>query len=367
MIKFVNSKNFYMRYLLLVCFFCFFINTNSQTPNSVFNTLVWFDEFDGNGDLDTSKWYKQTKLIAGDSWANNEQQHYTTRLENSYVSDGTLKIKAIKESFTDQNVEKQYTSARLNSTFAFTYGRVEVRAKLPSVAGTWPAIWLLGKNIQEPGTYWDNQGFGTESWPKCGEIDIMEPNVPKTQILATWHWDNGSGYQYNSNFVATSNTDTSQNFHIYSLEWTKDSMKIYMDGVLINQMQTIVPFDKDFFVLLNLAMGGNLGGTISSSFSSDILEIDYVRIYQENALSVKDIKTNPEVVNLYPNPVIDVFSITLEGGGFVKKVEIFDVTGKKILQSKLQEISLKNFQNGIYLAKITTNKENVIVRKIIKK
>ena len=124
--------------------------------------------------LDSAKWHHQTVIPNGWSWFNGEVQHYTDRLENTYVSDGTPKIVAQKEQFTDQGVTKQYTSARLNSKFAFTYGRVEVRAKMPIGHGTWPAIWMLGKNITERGAYWETQGFGTTSWPACGEIDIME-------------------------------------------------------------------------------------------------------------------------------------------------------------------------------------------------
>ena len=103
--------------------------------------------------IDADKWFHQTRLPDGNAWFNGEVQHYTDRLDNSYVSDGTLKIVAKKETFTDQNRTKQYTSARLNSKYAFTYGRVEVRAKLPEGAGTWPAIWMLGKNINENGGY----------------------------------------------------------------------------------------------------------------------------------------------------------------------------------------------------------------------
>jgi len=125
----------------------YYDGTISLDPD--YNTLVWSDEFNDAGSVDTSKWFHQTQLIAGNSWANGELQHYTNRIDNSYVSEGTLKIKAIKEQYTDQNVTKSYTSARLNSKFSFKYGRVEVRAKLPSVFGTWPAIWLLGKNISD--------------------------------------------------------------------------------------------------------------------------------------------------------------------------------------------------------------------------
>ncbi|WP_299672782.1 family 16 glycosylhydrolase [uncultured Polaribacter sp.] len=337
----------------------------SENTNPVFDTLVWSDEFDGNGAIDATKWHHQTKLIAGDSWANNEQQHYTTRQENSYVNNGSLKIKAIKETYSDQGHQKEYTSGRLNSKFAFKYGRVEVRAKLPSVAGSWPAIWLLGKNINEDGAYWDNLGYGTTNWPWCGEIDMMEPNITKTEILATWHWNNGEGYTYFSKGIATNNTDTSQNFHIYSLEWNSNFMKIYMDGTLINQMETINPFNQDYFILLNLAMGGNLGGTIDANFTEDIMEIDYIRVYQESALSVDKISTNQKVF-IYPNPVKDFISIALDTDVTIKNVQIFDITGKRIREGNHAKMSLKNLKKGMYLVKIITSDGVIINKKIIK-
>ncbi|QOD61434.1 family 16 glycosylhydrolase [Polaribacter haliotis] len=337
----------------------------SENANTTFNKLVWADEFDGNGEIDTNKWYQQTKLIAGNSWANNEQQHYTNRQKNAFVSNGTLKIKAFKEVYSDQGHQKQYTSARLNSKFSFKYGRVEVRAKLPSVAGTWPAIWLLGKNINEDGTYWDNEGFGTKRWPFCGEIDIMEPNVAKTEILGTWHWDNGQGYKISSKAVATSNADTSTNFHIYSLEWTETSMKIYLDNRLINELETINPFKEDFFILLNLAMGGSLGGNIASNFSEDTLEIDYVRVFQESSLSVKS-EVKKETILIYPNPVKDYVSIKLSDNSEIENIQVFDITGKKILNTKTPKFSLKEFSKGIYLLKIRTTSGAVINKKFIK-
>ena len=102
-------------------------------------------------------------------------QHYTDEISNSYVSNGTLKIKAIKENYTYNGVTKNYTSARLNSKYAFQYGRIDVGAKLPAEAGTWPAIWTLGCNINETGNYFGST-YGSVGWPDCGEIDIMEQN-----------------------------------------------------------------------------------------------------------------------------------------------------------------------------------------------
>ena len=125
--------------------------------------LIWSDEFNQKVEsVDTSKWFLETKAPNNGSWYNDELQHYTDRIENSYVSDGTLKIIARKEQFTNSGSTQQYTSARLNSKVSFTYGKVLVRAKLPRAKGTWPAIWTLGSNYE------------TVGWPACGEIDIME-------------------------------------------------------------------------------------------------------------------------------------------------------------------------------------------------
>ena len=149
-------------------------------PDPSFDTLVWSDEFDGNGAIDGSKWHHQTQLIAGDSWANNEKQHYTNRTTNSYVNNGTLKIVAREESYTDQGVTKQYTSARLNSKYAFQNGRVEVRAKLPSFAGTWPAIWMIPMY----------NAYG--GWPDSGEIDYRSV----FKAIASIGWDAPLGAEY---------------------------------------------------------------------------------------------------------------------------------------------------------------------------
>jgi len=112
-----------------------------------FSNLVWSDEFDYEGRPETSKWHHQIYAPNNGSWHNGEVQHYLDHEDNTFVSDGTLKIKAIKKNYTTQGVTKEFTSARMNSKYSFKYGKIEVRAKLPSGAGTWPAIWTLGANI----------------------------------------------------------------------------------------------------------------------------------------------------------------------------------------------------------------------------
>lgn len=348
------------------------INSDPDSDPS-FDNLVWYDEFDGNGAIDGSKWHHQTQLIAGDSWANNEKQHYTNRTTNSYVNNGTLKIVAREESYTDQGVTKQFTSARLNSKYAFQNGRVEVRAKLPSFAGTWPAIWLLGQNINEDGSYWDNLGFGTTYWPFCGEIDIMEPNIPKTEILATWHWDNGSGYTMNSDFIEVSNIETSQNFHLYALEWTSNTMKIYFDDILVNEMNTFAPFNQDFFILLNLAMGGNLGGNIDPNFSQDRMEIDYVRVYQQSTLSDTEFSFDHQRINISPNPVEEVLTIVTSFKNETVKLIISDVTGREVMNQVVHmrdgmiQVDATSFFSGLYFGRLYFGDTKNKVIKFIKK
>tara|TARA_B110000879_G_scaffold126010_1_gene166241 strand:+ start:842 stop:1693 length:852 start_codon:yes stop_codon:yes gene_type:complete len=234
--------------------------------------------------VNASKWFHQTQLPNGHSWFNNEQQHYTNRITNAYVSDGTLKIVAKKETFTDQGQTKQYTSARLNSKLAFKYGRVEVRAKLPAGPGTWPAIWTLGKNIKEVGAYWQTQGYGTTSWPSCGEIDIMEhwgsrPNF----VQSAMHTKSSSGDTVNKGgqTIATAATE----FHIYTMDWSAESIVFSVDNKVHYRYHPIIknsrtwPFDKEQYLILNLAIASD----IYRSFNGAEMEIDYVRVYAEGA------------------------------------------------------------------------------------
>jgi beta-glucanase (GH16 family) len=250
--------------------------------NESFTSLVFSDEFDYDGGLDEDKWFYQIIPPNNGSWFNNELQHYTDKGDNSFVSDGTLKIKAIKENYTVGESTKSYTSARLNSKFVFKYGRVEVRAKLPSKPGTWPAIWTLGANINEVGNYFGDQ-YGSVGWPDCGEIDIMEQKGgDKSKTLGVLHWGDTNTGEYKTQLGEINSTNASEEFHLYGLEWNEATIKITVDdNVVINISNTQdKPFDNLHYLILNLAMGGNLGGDVLPDFSNDIFEIDYVRIYQ---------------------------------------------------------------------------------------
>ena len=244
--------------------------------------LVWGDEFEYDGKLDESKWHHQIIPPNNGSWWNNEAQHYTNSTKNSIVSDGTLKIIAIKENYTVDNSTKNYTSARLNSKFGFKYGRVDVKAKLPATQGTWPAIWTLGTNINEIGNFFGDSE-GSVGWPRCGEIDIMEQNGwNKNELYGYFHFANPQG-EYGNHGNITSISNASSEYHIYSMEWTDEIIKILIDDKefvsLINNGN--VPYDNRHYLLLNIAIGGNLGGDIDPSFSQDRMEIDYVRVFQK--------------------------------------------------------------------------------------
>jgi beta-glucanase (GH16 family) len=227
--------------------------------------LIWSDDFDSPGAPNSSKWGYDT---GAGGWGNNELQYYTSRPDNSIVTaDGTLKITLKKESYQGS----AYTSARLltKGKFSFKYGRVVVRAKLPAGGGTWPAVWMLGDNIS------------TVSWPACGEIDIMEHKGNQlNKIYSTMHYTGHSGGGGVGGTVMISNATTE--FHVYKCEWNAESIKFYVDGNLFYTFANngSLPFNQKFFLILNIAMGGNFGGTVDPAFSSASMEIDYVRVYQ---------------------------------------------------------------------------------------
>lgn len=244
--------------------------------------LVWSDEFDYEGRPDDTKWYHQTYAPNGGSWFNGELQHYVDDAQTTYVDQGTLKIVARKRNYTTQGVRKDYTSARLNSKVQFQYGRIDVRAKLPAGGGTWPAIWTLGSNINEAGNYFGDQ-YGSVGWPACGEIDIMEQNGwDKTQTYGYFHWADTQTGNYHNNGTTTYIADSSSRFHLYSLIWDEQVMQIALDDEVFIEMPNDAnnPYDNPHYLLLNIAIGGNLGGDVPTNFGTQVMEVDYVRIYQ---------------------------------------------------------------------------------------
>lgn len=344
--------------------FSSFKSEPSTTDSVIYNKLIWSDEFNGTGAIDTSKWFHQTKLPNGKSWYNGEIQHYTNRQVNSYQAAGALHIVAKKETFSDQGETKNYTSARLNSKIAFTYGRVEVRAKLPEGAGTWPAIWMLGKNIDEPGGFWQPK-YGTVNWPACGEIDIME------------HWGNNQNYVQSAMHTPSSSGATvnkggkvipgvSNNFHVYAVDWFEDRMVFSYDSVTVYVYKPAVrnmdtwPFVDDQYILLNIA----IEPSISPSFTQSTMEIDYVRIFttgEKDTTSTKDTTTSYHLekqrteLKLFPNPSIDVLNIdhNLEEEHKMRW-EVYSYTGSCVLRGDYtgNPIIIRSIPKGFYTLRL---------------
>jgi PKD repeat protein len=240
-----------------------FISSSTTINVYVAPVAIWFDEFNVNGAPDTSKWGYD--LGAG-GWGNNELEYYTNRSQNVLVSGGTLKINTIKESYSGSN----YTSARILSKgkFSFKYGKVEFRAKFPTGAGTWPAVWMLGSNIDAVG------------WPACGEIDILEEVGNSLNINhSSLHSPGRSGNTPDTATVLVPNGNT--DFHIYTMDWRADFIKFYVDNVLYYTFtnSSNLPFNQNFFLIINSAIGGNFGGNIDPNFTTSTFEVDYIRVY----------------------------------------------------------------------------------------
>ncbi|MDF1570436.1 MAG: family 16 glycosylhydrolase [Bacteroidales bacterium] len=339
-----------------------------EDRNEDFGDLVWSDEFDVAGVIDTSKWFHQTKLPNGTSWWNSEIQHYTDRIENAFNDSGYLHIVARKEEFTDQGQTKQYTSARLNSKFAFTYGKVEIRGILPTGVGTWPAMWTLGKNITENGGYWFTQGYGTAGWPACGEIDIMEHwGTNQDYVSSALHTPSSYGNTSNKGGRIVSNASTE--FHVYRLEWTPEKMVFSIDSIVHYTYNPVVkdartwPFDKDQYMLLNVAVLPD----ISEDFTQSPMIIDYVRVYEyigETSTQVREY-TDPVI---YPNPVEDFLTIEVDQP-IHSRVEIYSLSGRLMYSNQLQftshQINVSSFDKGLYF--ITVNSQDFVkTGKIIK-
>lgn len=287
--SFVNIK--VMQHYATLLFFTFSVmscGTNAQVPTpkvaaakpevpqdrswSFETTPIWTDEFNYTGKPDPAKWGYDT---GGNGWGNNELQYYTDSSRNSYVSDGTLKVTARKENHEGN----EYTSARLVSKDKgdFLYGRFEIKAKLPTGRGTWPAIWMLP-------TDWAYGG-----WPKSGEIDIMEHvGFDQNNVHITVHTE---AYNHSketqkgkSKVIETASTA----FHLYRVDWTPFAVRGYIDDQPVFEFtnegkgSSVWPFDKRFHLLMNIAVGGNWGGAagVDPAVFPQSMEVDYVRVYE---------------------------------------------------------------------------------------
>lgn len=247
--------------------------------------LIWSDDFNGKT-LDLTKWNYE---LHEPGWVNNELQQYTASSKNVYVKDGNLVIQPVKT--TDKATGKvSYTSGRVNTQnkVDFKYGKVEVRAKLPKGQGIWPAIWMMPT---------DDSLYG--GWPKCGEIDIMEllGNNP-SKVYQTLHYGKSSTDVQSQGTKTLTKGDFTSSYHLFSMEWNPDNISFYVDGELtktVNKWYTgtegvglityPAPFDQNFYVILNVAVGGNWPGNpdATTNFSKAKMLVDYVKVYQKES------------------------------------------------------------------------------------
>lgn len=251
-----------------------FNNTGYDAPSSYPGySLAWSDEFNGSA-LDATAWSFET---GNNGWGNNELENYTDRPQNLSLQDGKLVIHALKENYGGA----PYTSARIKTQGKkeFKYGRIDIRAILPKGKGIWPALWMLGKNINDAGV----------GWPASGEMDIMELlGHEPSKVYATLHWGASSAtHASKGTSYIINNGSFNDQFHVFSMEWKQDEVKIYVDNNLYFTLtkadvgSSPYPFNQPFFFIFNIAVGGNWPGSPdATTYFPQWMIVDYVRVYQ---------------------------------------------------------------------------------------
>lgn len=342
--------------------FCFPSITSAQGYQ-----LVWSDEFDST-QINLSEWEYE---VNGNGGGNNELQYYTSRPSNSEMKNGSFSITAVKESY----LGKAYTSARLHTKKSWQYGKIEARIKLPYGKGIWPAFWMLGKNIS------------SVSWPKCGEIDIMEMIGGTTtssggdgRVFGTAHWDQGGHASYGLSY-ALSSGKLSDDFHTFYIIWDASKIMWFFDNTLyctINTQPTgLNAFRAPFFIIINLAVGGNWPGSPDASTDfPQTMAIDYIRVYQDIPAGVSNGTLSIpqfELSQNYPNPFNPSTNIQYQipASEFVT-LKVYDVLGKEsaVLVSKQQEagsysvpFDASNLTSGVYYYRLQSGR-NTQVKKM---
>jgi beta-glucanase (GH16 family) len=335
--------------------------------------LVWADEFDGDT-LNTEKWSYQTGTGSDyglNGWGNNELQYYQE--ENVKVADGVMTITAKRENVASS----QFTSGRIRTINMgdWTYGRFEFRAKMPVDQGLWAAIWMLPT---------DNDYGG---WPSSGEIDIMEYlGHDTTRVHGTIHYGGPDDYQNRGTDYVTDGTAFNSKFHTFALEWEEGKLRWYVDGERFLNLGTGMwysssaafpaPFNRDFHLLINLAVGGNWPGSPDGStvFPQD-LAIDYVRVYQDGVSGLNQESSDALLEQNYPNPFDDYSSITfsLQQEQHVV-LEVYDSLGRKV-QTLADEaygpgshtvgVEAKQLEPGLYSYRLQAGSSSAIRQMLI--
>ena len=335
-------------------------------------TLVWSDEFNGTGAVNAANWNFENGFVR-----NNEAQWYQPN--NASQKDGNLIIEARKEPVWNQRLNPNftgganwpawvyyinYTSSSINTRNkqSWLYGRFEIRAKVTNLLGTWPAIWTLGNSC---------------NWPSNGEVDIMENYTGG--ILGNFAWGTNKAWEAKwdtkklpvSDFISK-DPDWVSKFHIWTLDWDYNRMSIYVDGTLVNEvdLSTTIngtaacsgenPFRKKQYLLLNLALGGNSGGSIANLTFPNQYIVDYVRVYQYNPNLSVNVPNKQEVSKVYPNLVKDVLNIDYPTSN--PKYKLYDVSGKLLLSGNGLKVDVNKLSSGVYFVQVEDLKSIKIIK-----
>jgi beta-glucanase (GH16 family) len=320
--------------LMMAFFVCF--PASSQTWN-----LIWSEEFNIDGPVDTARWHFETGAGAN-GWGNNELQYYTDLPENAYIRDGNLEVTVRRQ----DTAGKSFTSARMTTgygRFSFQYGKVEARIKVLKGKGMWPAFWMMGESIAQT------------PWPGCGEIDIMEVMsrggaLDDNIVLSTAHWlhdANNTHAQYG--LSDTSAVPLADSFHVYSITWDPRYIRSFIDGRQFWEID-ITPsdlseFHQPFYLLMNAAVGGTpLGisnpGEVTATLPQTMM-VDYIRVYQESA-SVNKPKecgsaAHASVMLRHHGRVLTSITIRENDPAFPLTVSIYSLKGKKVIRRRLPD------------------------------
>ncbi len=342
--------------------------------DGTYSELIWSDEFDGNQLKDgtngtVNNWdYQMGRGENGNwGWGNNEQQYYTSQSTNDskniIVKDGMLTIRGLRQNYQDA----QFTSARLNSRGRFftKYGKIEARISLPIAEGLWPAFWMMPEQSVYGG------------WPRSGEIDIMEAKgrLPNRYGGAI-HYGNpmpDNRYMTTGDYTFPNN-QTIEDFHVYAVEWEEGFIRWTCDDVVVGTKAGgwfsqngafPAPFDQDFHIILNLAIGGTFDGNRMppANWQSGDMVVDYVRVYKKSkANGIEDVKVNGKEFNVY------CFGGTLsvEGETAPANMALYNLSGQKVLEVKdANTANVFNLNSGVYILKIQTGAGKQELHKLI--
>jgi beta-glucanase (GH16 family) len=333
------KKAFVFSFIAFIC-----LSVNAQSGYS----LVYNDDFEG-ATLDLTKWNIQVGYAA-----NQEKQYYTDSINNIRVEGGNLIITAKKENYV---ADRNYSSGRIHSKSKgfIKYGKAEARISVPSGAGTWPAFWMMPQSSV----------YG--SWPKSGEIDIMEHigSNPRMTSHAV-HTALKNGGLGNNWFTKVYKDSMENKFHIYSIQWDPDQILFFVDNIQtatlyrnFTDTSTGWPFDQNFYAILNLAIGGTMGGTVDDAIFANPVEmkVDYVRLYQLNT-AIGELKENN--INVYPTMFSEEIMVKTD---IPTEVKLYNSLGKLVYEKKITEdekINTSTFYKGIYLLKTNNSSTKLI-------